>query len=150
MRTLYRLLPAFLLLWGVTLWFGFPAMAYVSPPSGLPSLLDKKLEELTAGQLMLLFANMGLGVMVFIVWYFDSKRQTSLEALIGQYSKSADAHLAAFKDINERNTSAFQEVMAAFRDQARDSRDVILTCVRSMSEVMEQIKEVRRQMEKKP
>jgi hypothetical protein len=70
----------------------------------------------------------GLGGMIFIVWLFDYRRQRSLESIVEQYDKTQQSHLAAFKDINERNMSVFKESMNGIIKIADDAKGTAILC----------------------
>ena len=123
MRTLYRTLPLFILLWMVWAW-QTPAPAQTPGPEPIvvhtqpmfdPGLVD--------------FAKVfGLGGMIFVIWLFDYRRQRSLESIVEQYDKTQQAHLAAFKDINERNMAVFKEAMNAIQKVADDAKGTAILC----------------------
>ena len=86
-------------------------------------------------ELMLLYGNIGLaGVfLLFLLW--SLKRQDSIETIDKRYAESAEAHLAAFKEIstnsteafkqiNDRNTAVLRELCEDYRAIAKESRDI--------------------------
>ena len=123
MKKLYRTLPIFILLWTIWSWQTLaPAQVPDPAPSVVhtPPLFDPGLMD---------FAKVfGLGGMIFIVWLFDYRRQRSLESIVEQYDKTQQAHLAAFKDINERNMSVFKEAMNAIIKVADDAKGTAILC----------------------
>lgn len=141
MKTIYRTLPLFILLWTV-LTAQSPSRAqetavpHVVQPA--PSFFDPGLLEFVKV--------FGLGGMIFTIWLFDYRRQRSLESIIEQYDKTNKdstkryddtqlAHLAAFKDINERNMTAFKESMNAIQKVAEDAKGTAILCAQVNSQV---------------
>lgn len=130
MKTIYRTLPLFILLWTV-LTAQSPSRAqetavpHVVQPT--PSFFDPGLLEFVKV--------FGLGGMIFTIWLFDYRRQRSLESIVEQYDKTQQAHLAAFKDINERNMTAFKESMNAIQKVADDAKGTAILCAQVNSQV---------------
>lgn len=130
MKTIYRTLPLFILLWTV-LTAQSPSRAqetavpHVVQPA--PSFFDPGLLEFVKV--------FGLGGMIFTIWLFDYRRQRSLESIVEQYDKTQQAHLAAFKDINERNMTAFKESMNAIQKVAEDAKGTAILCAQVNSQV---------------
>lgn len=130
MKTLYRVMPLCILLWTV-LAAQSPSRAqetavpHVMPPA--PSFFDPGLLEFVKV--------FGLGGMIFTIWLFDYRRQRSLESIVEQYDKTQQAHLAAFKDINERNMTAFKESMNAIQKVAEDAKGTAILCAQVNSQV---------------
>lgn len=130
MKTIYRTLPLFILLWTV-LTAQSPSRAqetavpHVVQPA--PSFFDPGLLEFVKV--------FGLGGMIFTIWLFDYRRQRSLESIVEQYDKTQQAHLAAFKDINERNMTAFKESMNAIQKVAGDANGTAILCAQVNSQV---------------
>lgn len=134
MRTLYRTLPLFILLWMVWAW-QTPAPAQTPTPEPIvvhtqpmfdPGLMD--------------FAKVfGLGGMIFIIWLFDYRRQRSLESIVKQYDDTQQAHLAAFRDINERNIATFKEAMSAMQRVAEDAQSTAILCAQVNTKVAERL-----------
>lgn len=130
MKTIYRTLPLFILLWTV-LTAQSPSRAQETAVPHLvqpaPSFFDPGLLEFVKV--------FGLGGMIFTIWLFDYRRQRSLESIVEQYDKTQQAHLAAFKDINERNMTAFKESMNAIQKVAEDAKGTAILCAQVNSQV---------------
>lgn len=130
MKTIYRTLPLFILLWTV-LTAQSPSRAQETAAPHLvqpaPSFFDPGLLEFVKV--------FGLGGMIFTIWLFDYRRQRSLESIVEQYDKTQQAHLAAFKDINERNMTAFKESMNAIQKVAEDAKGTAILCAQVNSQV---------------
>lgn len=123
MKTLYRTLPLFILTWTVWSWLTLaPAQGPSPVPVALPttSLFDPGVMDF--------LKVFGLGGMIFVIWLFDYRRQRSLESIVEQYDKAQQAHLTAFKDINDRNISIFKESMHAFTKVADDAKGTAILC----------------------
>ena len=101
----------------------------------LPHTASDLVVDQSYKELMLLYGNIGLaGVfLLFLLW--SLKRQDSIEAIDKRYAESADAHLAAFKEIstnsteafkqiNDRNTAVLRELCEDYRAIAKESRDI--------------------------
>lgn len=128
MRTLYRLLPLFILLWTVLTAQAPRAQEGPAPHSMTPApFFDSGLLEFVKV--------FGLGGMIFTIWLFDYRRQRSLESIVQQYDNTQQAHLAAFKDINERNMTAFKESMAAIQKVAEDAKGTAILCAQVNTQV---------------
>lgn len=134
MRTLYRILPLGILLWTV-LAAQAPSRAQESaiphalPPQ--PSFFDPGLLDFVKV--------FGLGGMIFVIWLFDYRRQRSLESIIEKYDGTQQAHLAAFKDINDRNMSTFREAMQAMQRVADDAQGTAVLCAQVNTRVAERL-----------
>lgn len=141
MKTLYRVMPLCILCWTL-LAVHSPSRAQESATPHLvqpaPSFFDPGLLEFVKV--------FGLGGMIFTIWLFDYRRQRSMESIIEQYDKSVKdnakrfddtqlAHLAAFKDINERNMTAFKESMNAIQKVAEDAKGTAILCAQVNSQV---------------
>lgn len=132
---LYRILPLFILLW-VLLAAQMSSLAqdvgggnHVSVPA--PTFFDPGLLEFVKV--------FGLGGMIFTIWLFDYRRQRGLEEIIKQYDETQKAHLAAFKDINERNMGTFREAMVAMQKVADDSQSTAILCAQVNTRVAERL-----------
>lgn len=131
MRSLYRTLPAFILLWvvlaaqvaGTQGPAGSPAGG---PPRGPETIIHE--HPLVDPGLMEFIKVFGLGGMIFVIWLFDYKRQRGLESIIEQYDKTQQAHLEAFREINDRNMTAFKEAMSAMQKIAEDAQSTAVLC----------------------
>ena len=100
---------------------------------------DTPLVDMTFGQLMTLVTNVGLGGLVFFVWFRAMKRETSMETLIGRYNESQAAHLAAFQDINKEHRAMMREVMEQHRRLAEETRDAVLLNVQVNTRLVEKL-----------
>ena len=125
MKTLYRTRPAFILLW-VALVAQAPSAAQEAAPPAAPTIVHER--PLIDPGMLDFIKVFGLGGMVFVIWLFDYRRQRGLEDIIKQYDQTQQAHLAAFKDINERNMGAFKEAMIAMRKVAEDAQSTAVLC----------------------
>ena len=134
MRTLYRMLPLFILLWTV-LTAQSPTSAQDTPPAHAvptgPSMLDPTLLDF--------IKVFGLGGMIFTIWLFDYRRQRGLEDIIKQYDETQQAHLEAFKDINTRNMATFKEAMIAMQKVADDAQGTAVLCAQVNTRVAERL-----------
>lgn len=95
-----------------------------------------------------ILSNFGLGGIVFVIWYFSFKRQTSTESLVKNYQDLSEQHLKAFEQINERNTAAFHEVMESYRTLSQETRDAVLMNVRVNTKLAEKIESLQRMQER--
>ena len=119
--------------------FTLAALPLALPVHAGPEPLHSQMADFVLDQsykeLMLLYGNIGLaGVfLLFLLW--SLKRQDSIETINKRYAESADAHLAAFKDIsansteafkqiNDRNTAVLRELCEDYRAIAKESRDI--------------------------
>ncbi len=124
MRTLYRLMPVLILSWLVVGWLTPIAAQEVIPAPVPMPISERPLIDINPKDLR----DLGLGVLIFIVWYFDQRRQRSLEEIIKTYDGTQQAHLSAFKDINERNMGAFKVAMEASQKLSEDYKDTAVMC----------------------
>lgn len=134
MRTLYRILPILILLW--------TAVAAQTPGNAQeqPAPVTVVREQPFFDSAMMEFIKtFGLGGMIFAIWLFDYRRQRSNESIIEQYDKMAQAHLAAFKEINERNMTAFREAMSALQKTADDGQSTAIMCATVNTKVAERL-----------
>ena len=137
-----RLMPLLLAVWICGSAIGDLVRAQGLPgPGGAISQEDKPLVDFNTREL----SNIGLGMIIFIIWLYDNRRQTPLEEiikrleeLIKKYDKAYtdgmetfrqmsasrtetfkqmnDTNLAAFKEINTNNTNTIKEVMTSLRE----------------------------------
>ena len=134
MKTLYRVMPLCILLW-MLLAAQSPSRAqetgtpHLVPPA--PSFFDPGLLEFVKV--------FGLGGMIFTIWLFDYRRQRGLEEIIQRYDATQTAHLAAFKDINERNMGTFREAMSAMQKNAEDAQSTAILCAQVNTKVAERL-----------
>ena len=134
MKTLYRVMPLCILLW-VMLAAQSPSRAqettvpHVMQPA--PSFFDPGLLEFVKV--------FGLGGMIFTIWLFDYRRQRGLEEIIQKYDETQKAHLAAFKDINDRNMGTFREAMNAMQKNAEDAQSTAILCAQVNTKVAERL-----------
>jgi hypothetical protein len=134
MRTLYRVMPLGILLW-VLLAAQSPSRAqesavpHVSQPA--PTYFDPGVLEFVKV--------FGLGGMIFTIWLFDYRRQRSLESIIEKYDGTQQAHLAAFKDINDRNMGTFREAMSAMQKVSEDGQSTAILCAQVNTKVAERL-----------
>ena len=134
MKTLYRVMPLCILLW-VMLAAQSPSRAqettvpHVMQPA--PSFFDPGLLEFVKV--------FGLGGMIFTIWLFDYRRQRGLEEIIQKYDETQKAHLAAFKDINDRNMGTFREAMSAMQKNAEDAQSTAILCAQVNTKVAERL-----------
>lgn len=134
MKTLYRVMPLCILLW-VMLAAHSPSRAqettvpHVMQPA--PSFFDPGLLEFVKV--------FGLGGMIFTIWLFDYRRQRGLEEIIQKYDETQKAHLAAFKDINDRNMGTFREAMSAMQKNAEDAQSTAILCAQVNTKVAERL-----------
>lgn len=134
MTSLYRLLPIFILLWIVWAW---PTPTPAQTPAPEPIVVHA--QPMFDPGLMDFAKVFGLGGMIFIIWLFDYRRQRSLESIIKQYDDTQQAHLAAFKDINDRNIATFKEAMGAMQRVAEDAQSTAILCAQVNTKVAERL-----------
>lgn len=145
MKTLYRTLPLFILLWTLWVW-QTPAPAQEAAPA--PVVVHT--QPMFDPSLMEFVKVFGLGGMIFVIWLFDYRRARTLESIIEQYDKAMQAnakrfddtqqaHLAAFKDINERNMTAFKESMGAIQKVSEDAQGTAIMCATVNAKVAERL-----------
>lgn len=89
---------------------------------------DQSLFGLTFAQVMMLVTNLGLGGIVFVVWFQGIKRQTSMEYLLDKYNETQQAHLAAFRDI-----------VGNYQALAKDTKDTLLLAVQVQTRLVERL-----------
>ncbi|WP_447978096.1 hypothetical protein [Candidatus Nitrospira bockiana] len=99
-----------------------------APINGEPSIFG-----LTFAQLMTLISNLGLGGIVFVIWFHGFKRQTALEDLIKRYDDTQRAHLEAFRAINE-----------AYRQLATDTKDTMILNIQVQTRLVEKLEAMER------
>ncbi|MDT7040857.1 hypothetical protein [Candidatus Nitronereus thalassa] len=58
-----------------------------------------------------LVANIGIGGMVFLIWYFGQRRLVTTESLIEQYRGLALQHLEIFKSMEARHNAQYQDMV---------------------------------------
>ncbi len=133
MKAVYRRLPVFILLWTLIA-IQSPISAQVGgvpPPAPPASFFDPGLLEFVKV--------FGLGGMIFTIWLFDYRRARGLEEIIKLYDETQKSHLAAFKDINERNMSTFREAMSGLQKVADDSQSTAILCAQVNTKVAERL-----------
>ena len=123
MKMIYRTLPLFILVWTIWAW---QTLAPAQTPAPEPGIVHT--QPLFDPGLMDFAKVFGLGGMIFIIWLFDYRRQRSLESIVEQYDNTQQSHLAAFKDINERNMAVFKEAMNAIQKVADDAKGTAILC----------------------
>ena len=77
----------------------------------------------TVVDLLGVLSNLGLGAIVFVIWYFGQKRQATLEMLIEQYRTLIEQDLEKFKVINEAQIHQFHEIWKSFRQLIAENQD---------------------------
>lgn len=135
MKTLYRLLPLCILLW-TALSAQAPTVAQETAPAPVTIVREQPLFDPGVLDFMKVF---GLGGMIFTIWLFDYRRQRGLEEIITQYDATQQAHLAAFRDINERNIGTFREAMSAMQRVAEDAQSTAILCAQVNTKVAERL-----------
>lgn len=140
---LFRHVPLLIAVWMWTLWLNFPVVAQDMTP--MPALADQPLTNITFGQLASLALNLGLGVIVFIVWLFDARRMTKLEELIRKYEAALETMQKAFAQINDRNMTAFTAAMEQSQKVAEDSRDTAILCAQVNAKLVEKMEHMEKE-----
>ncbi len=131
MRRLLQLAGIALVAWAIAFWHALPVLAQD------PSASANGLPALSFGQWMVVLSNFGIGGIVFIVWFFDMKRQTALEQLIERYDQAQAGHLQAFRDIS-----------AAYRELAAETNKATLLNVQIQTRLVEKLERMEREAEK--
>jgi len=140
----------------IAAWICIPVVGDLVAAQGLPgpggaiSQGDKPLIDFNTPQL----SNMGLGMIIFIIWLYDNRRQTPLEELVKQYKQAleeltkkydkayADA-MDVFRQMSNSRTEAFKEMnganFAAFK-QMNDANTAtikeVMTSLRESNQAM--------------
>lgn len=135
MRRILSLMAVGLALWGMAFAYGAMALAQSVPP--VPHDVPSGLGDLTFGQVMVLISNFGIGGLVFLVWWYDQRRQTGLEQLNQRYDESSEQHLIAFRDIN-----------AAYRELANKTTETMLLTVQIQTRLTEKLERMERDQER--
>lgn len=130
-RTALRLLGLATLLGcslNMALWAQEPPVP-VSPP--VPEVFD--------AQTKWLVMQYGFAGILLVVFFYVWKRLIPVEQLVKQYHEAQLAHLAAFKDINERNMAAFREVSENYRAMAKDMQSMMAGNIQVLTQVAERV-----------
>ncbi len=146
MTTIYRALPLFIVLWMA---LAAPSPRAQEPPAAAAPVVVRE-QPMFDGGVLDFVKVFGLGGMIFVIWLFDYRRQRSLESIIEEYKKivqdnaklfdaTQQAHLAAFRDINERNLSTFKEAMLALQKVAEEAKDNAVMCATVNTRVAERL-----------
>ena len=98
----------------------------------------------TVIELLGALSNLGLGAMVFVIWYFGQRRQATLEMLVEQYRSLIQQDLEKFKVINEAQIHQFQEIWKSFRQLIAENQDAILLNVQVQSQLTEKLARMER------
>lgn len=136
MRTLYRSLPLFILLWTL---FSAQTPGHTQEAAAPAPITIVREQPLLDPGVLDFVKVFGLGGMIFAIWLFDYRRQRSLESIVQQYDATQQAHLAAFKDINDRNLGTFREAMTAMQKVAEDAQSTAILCAQVNTRVAERL-----------
>jgi len=146
MNTVYRAMPVFILIWTLWCWQTLAPAQESAPPVVVQQQPSPAQPVPLFDPGVLDFVKVfGLGGMVFIIWLFDYRRQTSMEEIIKKYDEAQKDHLAAFKDINERNITVFRESMAGLQKVAEDAKDNAVMCASVNTRVATALEYARRE-----
>lgn len=110
MTSLYRCIPVLLLVWLISAGLT-PIQAQEATPS-MPApvqVSERPLIDVNAKDLK----DLGLGIMIFVIWLFDYRRQRSLESIIEKYDETQKAHLREF--------TASTQQYAKLNEECRDT-----------------------------
>ncbi len=136
MTAIYRRLPAFIVLWVV---IAVHAPAPRAQEAAPPAPVIVREQPMFDGGVLDFVKVFGLGGMIFVIWLFDYRRQRSLESIIEKYDETQRAHLAAIKDINDRNIGTFRESMSAMQKVAEDAQSTAILCAQVNTKVAERL-----------
>lgn len=90
-------------------------------------------------EILSVITNFGLGGLVFVIWYWGLRRQTSLEHLIEKYETDGTNHAEAFRQINVRNTETFREIFEAYRTMNDETHRTILLSIQIQTRLVEKL-----------
>lgn len=152
MRCFSRKCACMLAVLAGVVWLSLPVLANETAPSGAA---EHPLIDITFGQIMLLLTNLGLGAVFLHFLLKKDARATKLEELVNRadatqkdmaqtFKLAMDNVAEAFRQINERNTGAFAEVMTTQRALTKEVRDAILMDVQGNTELKVMMKEILR------
>lgn len=133
MTLIYRMMPLCILFWTVIA-IHSPSGAQETLPNHVPApqpFFDPGLLDFVKV--------FGLGGMIFTIWLFDYRRQRGLEEIVKQYDETQKAHLAAFKDINDRNMNTFSQAMTAMQKVSEDAQSTAVLCATVNTKVAERL-----------